>query len=99
MTSDPSIKQVYAPCSGCLRKTNHNILHETALREEDRIRTYAMLQCYGCGNVCLAEQILFTEDGEKEFTFLSSNDFQKKTELARFAHYGQKECLYWCASQ
>jgi hypothetical protein len=63
------MKQVYAPCSGCLRETNHNILHETALREEDRIRTYAMLQCCGCGDVCLAEQVLFTDDGEKEFNY------------------------------
>ena len=28
-----------------------------------------MLQCCGCGDVCLAEQLLFTPEGNKEFKF------------------------------
>ena len=62
-------KQVPAPCSGCLRETKHNILHQTSWQNEDHITTYAMLQCCGCGDVCLAEQLLFTLDGSKEFKF------------------------------
>lgn len=63
------MKNVPAHCSVCLRETKHEVLHETSLNEADRIRTYAMLQCCGCGDVCLAEQVVFTEDGEKEFNF------------------------------
>jgi hypothetical protein len=63
------MRNVPAHCSACLRETKHEVLHETSLNEEDRIRTYAMLQCCGCGDVCLAEQVVFTEDGEKEFNF------------------------------
>jgi hypothetical protein len=69
MTSDPPTKQVPASCSGCLRETKHNILHEVSLREEDRITTYAMLQCCGCAAVCLGEQVLFTDDGFNEHNF------------------------------
>jgi hypothetical protein len=37
-----------------------------------------MLQCAGCENVCLAEQILFTEDGEKEFNFYPPTASRKR---------------------
>lgn len=65
-------KEISAPCSGCLHDTRHRILHETSSQLEDRIVTHRMLQCCGCGNVCLAEQVLFTDDGQKEFAFYPS---------------------------
>jgi hypothetical protein len=69
MATDPTTKQVPAPCSGCLRETKHNVLHESGWQEEDRIITYAMLQCCGCSEICLAKQVLFTDDGSKEFEY------------------------------
>lgn len=62
-------KDVPAPCSVCLHETRHRVLHETSSRSEDRVVTYAMLQCHGCGNVCLAEQVNFMDDGDKEIVF------------------------------
>src|SRR5271166_26412 len=78
MPSDSPMKQVSAPCSGCLRETKHNILHEDGRHEEDRNITYAMLQCCGCGEVCLAKQVLFTDDGSKEFEFYPPPISRKK---------------------
>jgi Domain of unknown function (DUF4145) len=78
MASDPTTKQVPAPCSGCLRETKHNILHEAGWQEEDRIITYATLQCCGCSGVCLAKQVLFTDDGSKEFEYYPPPVSRKK---------------------
>jgi hypothetical protein len=60
---DPTTKQVPAPCSGCLRETKHNVLQEARGHEDDyQIITYAMLQCCGCGEICLAKQVLLTDE-------------------------------------
>jgi hypothetical protein len=66
------MKEVPAPCSVCLGETRHSVLHETSWQSEDRIKTYAMLECCGCKDVCLAEQVIFTDDGQKEFSFYPS---------------------------
>lgn len=66
------MKEVPAPCSVCLHETRHNVLHEASSRSEDRINTYVMLECCGCKNICLSEQVIFTDDGEKEICFYPS---------------------------
>jgi hypothetical protein len=48
------------------------VLHERAFREEDRITTYAMLECAGCHRVCLSVQVLFIPDGEVEHRYYPS---------------------------
>ena len=66
------MKEISAPCSSCIRQTTHKVLHERALPDEDRITTYAMLECSGCHRVCLGEQVLFTDDGEVEHNYYPS---------------------------
>jgi hypothetical protein len=67
-----TMKEVPAPCSSCLRQTTHKVLHERALHDEDRITTYAMLECSGCHGICLGEQVLFIPDGEVEHSYYPS---------------------------
>ena len=66
------MKEVLAPCSSCIRQTTHKILHERGLRDEDRVTTYAMLECSGCHRICLGERVLFTNDGEVEHSYYPS---------------------------
>jgi Domain of unknown function (DUF4145) len=66
------MKEVAAPCSSCIRQTIHKVLHERALSDEDRITTYAMLECSGCHSVCLGEQVRFIPDGELEQSYYPS---------------------------
>jgi len=65
-------KEVSAPCSSCIRQTTHKVLHECALDDEDRITTYAMLECSGCHRVCLREQVRFIPDGDIEHSYYPS---------------------------
>jgi hypothetical protein len=41
------MKEVWAPCSSCIRETTHKVLHEHALLDEERTTTYSMLECAG----------------------------------------------------
>jgi hypothetical protein len=66
------MKEVQAPCSSCVRHTMHKILHERDLHDEDRLITYAMLECSGCHRVCLGEQVLFIDGGEKQHSYYPS---------------------------
>ena len=62
------MKEVWAPCSSCIRKTTHKVLHEHGQRDEDRTTTYAMLECSGCHRVCLGEQVRdFSGDVEQSY--------------------------------
>jgi len=63
------LKRVHAHCSNCLHTTKHDVLHETSTNQEESNTTYAMLQCCGCGRVCLAEQVQDLIDGTKETQF------------------------------
>ena len=65
-------KKVWAPCSRCIRETSHRVLHQRELREEDRVTTYAMLECSGCHRVCLGVQLLFIPDGGVEHNYYPS---------------------------
>jgi hypothetical protein len=66
------MKEVSAPCSSCIRQTTHKVLHERALHDEDRITTYAMLECSGCHRVCLGVQVRFIPYGEVEHSYYPS---------------------------
>jgi hypothetical protein len=72
------MKQFSVPCSACLRDTTHDLLHETSRRGEDRIWTYAMMQCCGCGDVCLAEQVIWTDDGTRDVRYYPPPVSRKK---------------------
>ena len=48
-------KEVWAPCSSCIRKTTHKVLHQHTFDDEYCVTTYAMLECSGCHRVCLGE--------------------------------------------
>lgn len=65
-------KEVSAPCSSCLRRTTHKVLHEKAFPDEDRITTYAMLECSGCHRICLAEQVRWIPDGDLDQAYYPS---------------------------
>lgn len=49
--------QYYAPCSICMGQTSHKVLHKNRVlndqREETVVKTFTMLQCAGCNDVCL----------------------------------------------
>src|ERR1700730_17606870 len=66
------MKDVSAPCPSDIRQTTHKVLHERALDDEDRITTYAMLECSGCHRVCLGEQVRFIPGGEVEHSYYPS---------------------------
>lgn len=66
------MKEVPAPCSSCIRVTTHKVLCERSLHDEDRITTYAMLECSGCHSVCLGEQVRFIPDGDVEHSHYPS---------------------------
>jgi Domain of unknown function (DUF4145) len=65
-------EKVNAPCSSCLKTTTHNVLHTVEKCDEDRIETFAMLQCAGCQSVPMGRQTLFTPDGEVEHSYYPS---------------------------
>ena len=71
-------KQVPAPCSSCLRTTAHRVLHEEANRDEDRIETFGMLRCCGCGSISLGRQTRFIPDGDLEYTYYPSPVSRKR---------------------
>jgi len=74
------MKHFHVPCSQCLRETAHRLLHETSRQADDRILTYAMLECCGCGDVCLSEQVLWTDDGSKDVSFFPPPVSRKEPE-------------------
>jgi Domain of unknown function (DUF4145) len=65
-------KQTLAPCSSCVRETTHKVLHERSVHEEDRITTYAMLECAGCRTISLGELVRFIPNGEVERSYYPS---------------------------
>jgi hypothetical protein len=83
MTTDSPIKQVLVPCRDCLRQTTHDLLYQKSVYEKYYVRTFAMLQCCGCRQVCLAEQVLDPNDGSKEFKFYPPAAAQKKPSWLR----------------
>src|SRR5687768_8893142 len=74
------IRETTAPCSSCVRKTAHKVLHERAVSDEDRITTYAMLECSGCRRVSLGEQTRFLPNGEIEHSYYPSPVSRKEPE-------------------
>jgi len=71
-------RQVQAPCSMCVRKTCHNILHETTGRDENQIETHMMLRCAGCGSISLAHHIRHLPNGEVDSFYYPSPVSRKK---------------------
>jgi hypothetical protein len=49
--------------------TDHLVLHEVHQREEDRNKTYAMLECAGCHTISLGIQTTHFPNGEVEHTY------------------------------
>jgi uncharacterized protein DUF4145 len=78
------MKEVWAPCSSCVRETTHKVLHEHAFHDEDRITTYSMLECSGCHRVCLREQFLFTDFGDVKHNYYPSPVSRKEPDWLRF---------------
>jgi hypothetical protein len=77
------MKEVWSPCSSCIRETTHKVLHEYALHDEDRTTTYSMLECAGCHRVCLREQVL-NFDGDVEHNYYPSPVSRKEPDWLRF---------------
>jgi Domain of unknown function (DUF4145) len=85
------MKEVSAPCSSCIRQTTHKVLHERTLHDEDRVTTYAMLECSGCHRVCLGEQVRFIPDGEVEHSYYPSPVSRKEPDWLPFLIVGHKK--------
>jgi len=58
-----------APCSICVTQTTHVALYEKAVHKDQRTTTYTMLECRGCGKVCLGEHVRFDWVGEEEMNY------------------------------
>lgn len=69
---------VPARCSRCVAQTAHDILHEKTIHDEDRIFTYATLECRGCGQICLAGYVRFLDDGSSEANYYPPPVSRKK---------------------
>jgi hypothetical protein len=69
MVEEKQEKQVTAPCSSCLKETAHRVLFEKARQDEDRIETFGMLSCAGCGTISLGVQTRLIPDGELEYRY------------------------------
>ncbi|MGA8586288.1 MAG: DUF4145 domain-containing protein [Roseiarcus sp.] len=72
-------KEVWAPCSSCVRSTSHKILYETAQHDEDWTLTYAMLECLGCHRICLLEIARYVT-GDSEQIYYPSPVSRKEPE-------------------
>jgi len=77
------MKEVWAPCSSCIRETTHKVLHEHAQPDEDRTTTYSMLECAGCHRVCLREQV-FNFDGDVWYSYYPSPVSRKEPDWLPF---------------
>jgi hypothetical protein len=75
-------KNALAPCSTCLRKTNHDILFSKSLQDEVTIDTHVLLECRGCGTISMAHQRLWTDDGSKDHDYYPSPITRKQPEWA-----------------
>jgi hypothetical protein len=54
------MEHAWAPCSDCVRKTTHEVLHRVGYTTEEHVvETYMMLRCCGCGAISLSKE---TED-------------------------------------
>jgi hypothetical protein len=62
----------------CVRKTWHEILHETTAHEEHQIETHVMIRCAGCGTISLAHQIRHLPNGEVDHSYYPSPVSRKK---------------------
>jgi hypothetical protein len=72
-------KEVWAPCSSCVRSTSHKILYQTAQHDEDWTTNYAMLECLGCHRICLLEFTRFF-NGDTEHNYYPSPVSRKEPE-------------------
>lgn len=85
------MRETTAPCSSCIRKTAHKVLHERSVTEEDRITTYVMLECSGCRRVSLGEQVRFIPDGTIEHNYYPSPVSRKEPDWLLFLTIGFSE--------
>ena len=72
MAAEKQEKKVPAPCSSCLKETAHRVLFEEARHDEDRIETFGMLSCAGCGTISLGVQTRLLPNGELEYRYYPS---------------------------
>jgi hypothetical protein len=74
------MESVVAPCSSCVRKTSHRILHTVTQREGegDRDVTYVMMECAGCKTISMGRHTRHLQYGELEHSFYPSPVSRKK---------------------
>jgi hypothetical protein len=72
------MKIVQAPCSSCVRQTNHKVLFETNQRGEDLIDTYLLLECSGCSTISMCHHCRWIADGSTELKYYPSPVSRKK---------------------
>ena len=66
------MRKVQAPCSSCIRKTQHEVLFEESQRDEHTLDTYALLKCAGCSTISMGHSCLWINDGSVEHKFYPS---------------------------
>src|SRR5258707_2762459 len=56
-------KKIKAPCSTCVKETNHHVLFETHQADEHYNYAYAMISCGGCDTISMGIQSRWLNDG------------------------------------
>jgi hypothetical protein len=71
--------RVSAPCSGCLRTTNHKVLYSVEKKENDIKGVFHLIECLGCEAVSLSMQTAWDGD-ELETQYYPSPVSRKRPE-------------------
>jgi hypothetical protein len=59
--------RVSAPCSMCLRTTNHKVLHSVKKEENDIAGYFSLIECLGCETISMSRAICWDGDGEIDY--------------------------------
>jgi hypothetical protein len=86
------MRETTAPCTSCVRRTNHKILHERSVSHEDKNIRYVMLECSGCRTISLGAQVRHLPNGEIDTVYYPSPVSRKEPEwLSWMDLIGSKE--------
>jgi hypothetical protein len=86
------MRETTAPCTSCVKKTNHKILHERSVSHEDKNIRYVMLECSGCRTISLGKQVRHLPNGEADTTYYPSPVSRKEPDWLLWMDFiGTKE--------
>lgn len=61
---------IFVPCSHCISKTKHKVLHSVSRQDTDDTNDwYGLVECGGCGTISMAHQSRWLGDGSVTNTY------------------------------